>query len=79
MADGCQRLLDHQSVRLHLAQLFAEHFGRHARHRPSELGEAVGTPGETLEEHRLPPTGNDADGCVQRARGPLATAVSHIR
>ena len=76
---GCERALDHQSVRLHLPQLFTEDFGRHLRHRASQLAKAVGTRGEALEEHRLPPTRNDADSCVQGAGRPLATAFSHIR
>jgi hypothetical protein len=64
---------------LHLTELLAKNFGRDARHRPTELAEAVRPNGEALEEHRLPPALDDADGRVERTSGALLTAVFSLR
>jgi hypothetical protein len=71
-----ERAAGHEIVGLHLTELLTKNFGGDARHRTAELSESVRTIEEPLKEHWLPPSLDDADGCVEWTRSALAATVS---
>jgi hypothetical protein len=65
----------YEIVGLHLAELLAKHLRRNAGHCAPQLAESVRPIGESLEEHRLPPALDDADGGVERTARTLLRAA----